>query len=213
MPKWSNRSVCRLGLSADLVLSHWNYLRDPVDGENGILTEENTLPERWCRIVPLMRNTSEWPLPSNSRRVRAYFYLADGLMISGGLIILSGVVVFLLFLLYRSYLDGIASAGGVLIVFLFGYILLQRTAAFREASRTSPAEPPESNDWGKTRDWMTMAVVVFLIVGCGLGLLLVLWAVFRGWTVLFSFLIPFVLFQLGIVFRLYGFHRLGMRVL
>lgn len=134
-------------------------------------------------------------------------------MISGGLIFLFGLFGFLLFLLYRSYLDGVASAGAVLIVFLFGYIMVQRIAAFREASRTSPDDPPEANDWAETRDWMTMGVVVSLIIGCGLGLLLVIWAVFRGWAILSSFLLPFVLFQLGIVFRMYGFHRLGMRVL
>lgn len=163
--------------------------------------------------MTLMESTSEWPLPSNSRRVRAFLYVADGLMISGGLIILFGLAGFLLFLLYRSYLDGVASAGALLIVFLFGYIMVQRVAAFREASRTSPDDPPEANDWAENRAWMTMAFVVFLIVGCGLGLLLVLWAFFRGWALLFSFLLPFGLFQLGIVLRLYGFHRLGMRVL
>ena len=183
-----------------------------VYARSGLLTEENTLPGRWCKVVTRMGSTPEWPLPSDSRRVRAFLYLADGFMISGGLIILFGLIGFFLFLLYRSYLDGVASAGAVLIVFLFGYIMVHRVAAFREASRTSPDDPPEANDWAENRDWMTMVVVVFLIVGCGLGLLLILWAFFTGWALLFSFLLPFLLFQLGIVFRLYGFHRLGLQV-
>lgn len=160
-----------------------------------------------------MRSTPEWPLPSDSRRVRAFFYLADGLVISGGLTILFGLIGLSLFLLYRSSLDGIASAGGVLIVFLFGYMMAHRMAAFGEMSQNSPDDPPEATDWAETRDWTTMGVVVLLIVGCGLGLVLVLWAVVRRWALLLSFFLPLVGSLLGLVFRLYGFHRLGMRVL
>lgn len=160
-----------------------------------------------------MRSTSEWPLPSNSRRVRAFFYLADGLVISGGLIIFLGLFVSLLFLVYRSFQDGIVSAGTALIVFLLGYIIVHRMAAVREASRTSPDDPPEAKDWAENRDWMTMGAVVLLVIGSGSGLILVLWSLFRGWALLFSFFLPLVVFLLGLVFRLYGFHRLGMRVL
>lgn len=158
-----------------------------------------------------MRGSSEWPLPSESRHVRAFFYLADGLAAAGGVIILLGLSVSSLFLLYRAVSDAAATGGVALVVFAFGYVLVHRTAAFREARRTQADDPPEAKDWGRTRDLTTLCAVALLVALVGVALMVGLWTSVRA--LVLAVLVPFGLCQMGLLLRLYGFHRLGMRVL
>lgn len=158
-----------------------------------------------------MSSSSKWPLPSNSRRVRAFFYFADGLAVSSGLLILLGLFSLFLFLLYSTLLDGVGTGGIGLFIFVTVYFLIRRTPAFREASQVTPDDPPEAKAWKQLCDWMTMGAVVLLIAGGSFSLMGILWSFY--WTRTFALLLPFVFFILGIVLRLYGFHRLGMRVL
>lgn len=157
-----------------------------------------------------MGRASEWPLPSESRRVRAYFYLADGLAVGGGAIVLFGSFLSLLYLLYRSFLDPAASGGVALLLVAFGYVFAQRIAAFRAARRTEPDDPPEANDWRRTRDRKALTASALLAAGIGVALMVGLLVLER--MLLTSLFLPFVTSLVGITLRLYGFHRLGMRV-
>lgn len=158
-----------------------------------------------------MRGTTEWPLPSESRHVRAFFYLADGLAAAGGVIILLGLSASSLFLLHRAVSDVTATGGVALVVFAFGYVIVHRIAAFREASRTRSADPPEAKDWGRTRDRTTVGAVALLVALVGVALMVGLWTSLRA--LVLAVLVPFALVQVGLLLRLYGFHRLGVRVL
>lgn len=158
-----------------------------------------------------MRGTSEWPLPSESRRVRAFFYLADGLAAAGGVIILLGLSASLLFLLHRAVSDATATGGVALVLFASGYVLVHRIAAFREASRARSEDPPEAADWERTRDGTTVGAVALLVALVSVGLMVGLWTTLRALVV--AVLVPFALVQVGLLLRLYGFHRLGVRVL
>lgn len=154
---------------------------------------------------------SEWPFPSESRRVRAYFYLADGLALGGGVSILVGLVGALVFLLYRSFLDPAASGGIALLLVAFGYVFAQRIAAFGAARRTDPDDPPEASDWKRTRDRTTLAASTLFQAGIGAAVIVGLTVLERGLPV--AVFLPFGMVLAGIALRLYGFHRLGMRVL
>lgn len=160
-----------------------------------------------------MADDSEWPLPSDSRRVRAFFYLADGLAAGGGVLILMGLVGTLAFLLYRTLSDPTATGGVALLVSAFGYILVKRAAAFGVARRTDPDDPSEATDWGRTRDRTVLAGSALFVAAVGVALMVGLWILVRELLLPVALLLPFGTFMAGLTLRLYGFHRLGLRVL
>lgn len=127
------------------------------------------------------------------------------------MIILFGLFVSSAFLLYRSLLDATAAGVVVLFLFAFGYIFAKRITAFRVAWRTAPDDPPEANDWKRSRDTTTTVAVALLVAIVGAALMVGLWTSLRA--LVLAILVPFGVFQTGLVLRLYGFHRLGMRVL
>lgn len=161
-----------------------------------------------------MVTSKEWPRPSESRRVRRLFYLADGLLFGGFFALLVGIVSVAVLVFIEPDSNGVKfSFVGVvgLIVFLF---FIFRGLGFRIlARRMSREQPPERQDWADTRQRHRIAVVT-LIVG---GLLLAGLVTLSGWRHIITFrasvlLITGVIF-IGLLLRLYLFHRLGLRVI
>ena len=155
-----------------------------------------------------MTGNSDWPLPSQSFRVRMFLYLAEGMIVAAGAIIL------LFYFIYPSLIALLAVADGNLIViivsipiiiFLFGRFLLP--VAVTEWGINWPLE---YQDWGESRRWKRVAVIALAIGAIHLGVLVSLW---RRWSILSfeeTFFLSVVLILVGFVLHQYVFYRIGV---
>lgn len=150
----------------------------------------------------MVADGSDWPLPSQSHRVRLLLYLAEGLILGAGL-------TFVLLIFAGATLVAIES--GVfnrdilaieILALLFFLIVLLRGIAFGSVAWHTPLEhPPEYQDWTETRQWRWVIAVTLPIVGTFLGAVF-LW---EQWVLYGTLLAGFILY-------LYVLHRIGMAI-
>lgn len=157
---------------------------------------------------------SDWPLPSQSPRVRVLLYLVEGM-------ILGATTTYLLLLFFGAFLIDIETGSfnptisGVSLFFLFVFVFfLLRGIAFIDVGRRyARDDPPEYEDWKTTRRW-PVVLVVGLLVGGGL-----LWSsvqLWGWWEVVYlqhgKLLLLGSIF-VGVALYLYILHRLGVKIL
>lgn len=157
---------------------------------------------------------SEWPLPSQSRRVRLFFYLHEGLIIGAGLalLLLDFAGAFLIDVETGSFNPAL-SAFGVFVLLLLLFFLLRFIAFIKASGGFSRDDPPEYQDWKETRQWRWVAVVAISTGGLLFGVSMFLWG---WWSVVFlqdADLLMLGTILVGIVLRLYVLQRIGVKVI
>lgn len=125
---------------------------------------------------------SDWPLPSQSHRVRMFLYLAEGLIIGAG-------TTYILLALFGDFLIDIETGlfsptlpvSGAFIL-LLTLLFLRRGVFAILGRRNSRDDPPEYQDWAETRQWLWVAAVALSVGGMLLGVSVFLWG---WWAVVF----------------------------
>lgn len=141
---------------------------------------------------------SEWPLPSQSNRVRVLLYLAEGLILGAG-------ITFVLLIVAGATLAAIGSGLfdrdilviEILALLFFLFVLLRATGLGSVAWHTPRERPPEFQDWTETRQRKWVVTVTLTVVGILLGATF-LW----GRWVLYGTLLA------GFVLHMYVRHRM-----
>lgn len=157
-----------------------------------------------------MTDHAEWPLPSESHRVRRLLYLSEGLILgAGGLLLLLGLVgTYLVDVRTGSFEPHITPfAAFTLLFFLF---LALRWKAIHDVSPPSSEKPAPLQDWSEMREWKWVFTVALLISGVLVGSAPLLWS---WWEIVF--LPSFDLLLLGtvlagILLYVYVLHKMGM---
>lgn len=130
----------------------------------------------------------EWPLPSESRRIRGLLYLAEGAAIGAWfavvLLYLSGVALFVYAIGYRV----LAVIGGLFVLGVLVVVLVRWEALVERVTHDEPMydSPSASRDWRETREWRWVAVWGFLLCATSIAISVALWGVggalyFRAW--------------------------------
>ena len=157
---------------------------------------------------------SEWPLPSQSSRVRRLLYLAEGLILGAGIpLLLVGFLGAFLIDIDTDTLDLDFTAFDAFILLLMLFFLLRAIAFLDIGRRFSRDGPPEYQDWKETRRWMWVTAVALPIAGILLGMSVLLWG---WWTVVFlqyADLLMLGAIMVGFILHLYVFHRLGVELI
>lgn len=155
---------------------------------------------------------SNWPLPSQSRRVRQLLYLAEGIML-GFVIAKFSLVLFDLVLQNRDIDSAVfgleAWEIGLFAVFL---VLMIRAVVFVKVGLADDRDqPPQFRDWNQTRQWKWVGVAGLLSAGVLLGVSAWVW----GWEdVVFWHGSYLVTGSVGVALIFYGyvFHKLGVEI-
>lgn len=156
---------------------------------------------------------SDWPLPSQSPRVRRLLYLAEGMIIGAAttLFLLEFAGAFLIDIETGSF-DSTISVLDVVFLLLFVFFLLRGIAFIVVGRRFSRDNPPEYQDWKETRRWMWVAAVALPIGGILLGVSVLLW----GWWAVVFFHADQLMggtILVGFILYLYVLHRLGVKII
>ena len=157
-----------------------------------------------------MTDHPDWPVPSESHRVRRLLYLSEGLVLgAGGLLLLLGFVgTYLVDVRTGSFEPHITPFG--VFTLLFFLFLALRWKAIREVSPPSPEKPAPLQDWSETREWKWVVTVALPVSGVLVGGARLLWS---WWEIVF--LRSFDLLLLGtvlggILLYVYVLHRMGI---
>lgn len=157
-----------------------------------------------------MTDHPDWPVPSESHRVRRLLYLSEGLVLgAGGLLLLLGFVgTYLVDVRTGSFEPHITPFG--VFTLLFFLFLALRWKAIREVSPPSPEKPAPLQDWSETREWKWVVTVALPVSGVLVGAARLLWS---WWEIVF--LRSFDLLLLGtvlggILLYVYVLHRMGI---
>lgn len=156
-----------------------------------------------------MRRDSAWPLPSDSRRVRAHLYLAEGLILGAGslLIIVALAGAYLVDVRTGSFDPHLTPFGAFTLLFML--FLALRMRAIRTVS-PPPEKAPELQDWWETREWKRVIAVAIPVCGVLFGVARFLWS---WWELVFlqSFdLLLLGTILAGVLLYTYALHKLGM---
>lgn len=157
-----------------------------------------------------MTDHPEWPVPSESRRVRRLLYLSEGLILgAGGPLLLLGLVgTYLVDVRTGSFEPHITPFGTfTLLFFLF---LALRWKAIRQVSPPSPEKPVPLQDWNETREWKWVVTVALPVSGVLVGGARLLWS---WWEIVFLRSFDVLLLGTvlgGILLYVYVLHRMGM---
>jgi len=123
-----------------------------------------------------------WPLPSQSYRVRALLYLAEGLCFGGfGSFFLVGVTGVLTDIETGSLRSGLPLAGGAVILVML-YVVAERFVVIGRSQRTSEDSSLEWEDWSNTRRWRWVFAVAIVVSGTSVTVSVSLWG---WWAVVF----------------------------
>lgn len=161
-----------------------------------------------------MTDASEWPLPSESRRVRALLYLAEGMITGGALPVVLAIVAGVVVAVYRTVVvNPTVTAAGAVGFPLALHLLLRSTALATAVRHSRREDKPEVRDWTETRQWRWVAVVALVVAA-----LLVAVPTALGWAWHVSYWgVPRVLclatVGAGFLLRLYVLHRVEVDVL
>lgn len=161
-----------------------------------------------------MTDDSDWPLPSQPRRVRLLLYFAEGLIIGAGFILL-------LLAFFGAFVIDIETGSfnpeisGVEVVFLLIIlvILLRAIAFFKSGSRHSREDSPEYRDWKESRRWMWVVAAALPLGGILLGTSLFLWG---WWSVVFlqdANLLMLGTVLVGFILYMYVLQRIGVKII
>lgn len=161
----------------------------------------------------VMADSSDWPLPSESRRVRAFLYLAEGTAVGAGLVLfLISIFDVVLADIGTGPFDPAVSVAGGFFVLLCLFLLLRGIVLAKLGHRYYRANPPEYQDWTETRRWVLVAAVALPVGGALLGVATVLW---RWRSIVFVQAADFLLLGTILVafcLHLYVFQRIGVKV-
>lgn len=161
-----------------------------------------------------MTDGADWPLPSQSFRVRVLLYLSEGLIIGGGVtLFLFGVVgAFFVDIETGSFNPKISTVEAVFLLLLLFFLF--RAIGFVKASRRSSREdPPEQQDWKETRRWIWVIAMALPVGAILLGVSVFLWG---WWSVFFlqdAALLMLGTVMVGLLLNLYVYQRIGMKIL
>lgn len=150
-----------------------------------------------------------WPLPSDSPRVRAHLYLAEGLILSAGsLLIGSGLAgAYLVDVGTGSFDPNITPFGAFTLLFVV--FLALRWRAIKAVS-PPPEKALELQDWWATREWRWVLVTAIPVGGVLVGVARLRWS---WWELVFlqSFdLLLLGTILAGVLLYTYVLHQLGM---
>ena len=161
-----------------------------------------------------MTDGSDWPLPSQSHRVRTLLYLAEGMIIGAGLALFllrfSGA--FFIDIETGSFNPALSVVGVFFLLFIL-FILLRGIAFVKLGSRYSREDPPEYQDWKETRRWIWVAVVALPIGGMLFGVSVFLWG---WWAVVFlqdADLLMLGTIMVGLFLYMYVLQRIGVKII
>lgn len=158
--------------------------------------------------------SSDWPLPSQSSRVRLLLYLAEGLILGAGLplILIEFSGAFLVDIDTGSFRPALTVVDAFFLLLVLFFLL--RAIAFIDVGRRfSRDDSPEYQDWKETRRWTWVAAVALPVGGVLLGVSVLLWG---WWAVVFleyADLLMLGAILAGFILYLYVFHRLGVKII
>ncbi|WP_224335970.1 hypothetical protein [Haloprofundus halobius] len=161
-----------------------------------------------------MRGSSDWPLPSQSQRVRLLLYFSEGLIIGAGLS-LCLVRVFGPFLIDVEFgsFNPTLSAVGASFLLLILFFALRGVGFYELGRRYSRNHSPEYQDWTETRRWIWVATVAFPLGGVLLGVSVLLWG---WWAVVFLQLADLLMLGttfIGFILYIFTLQRVGAELL
>lgn len=151
----------------------------------------------------------EWPLPSQSIRVRLLLYLVEGLMLGAGTALLLVSIGGVFTDIDTGSLEFEVSPTEAFIFLLLFVLLLRGIAIVDIGRRVSRDGQPEFQDWWETRRWVWVVAIALPIGGLLLGVSILLWG---WWAVVYRQLADLIMigaFMGGLFLYLYVFHRLG----
>jgi hypothetical protein len=157
-----------------------------------------------------MTDQAAWSLPSESLRVRQLLYLAEGLILgAGGLLLALGFVGTYLVDVRTGSFDPHVTPFGAFTLLFFLFLAL-RWKSIRAVSPPSPENPAPVKDWRETREWKWVVTVTLPVSGVLVGGAKLLWS---WWEIVF--LLNFDLFLLGTVLvgmllYVYVLHKMEM---
>ena len=155
---------------------------------------------------------SEWPLPSQSRRVRGLFYLADGLLIGGTVAVLFLYGMFFLELESGGVHLRRPAVSGILIILVLWFVL-RRLGVLSRIHGSSREQPRERRDWAQTRQWHWTIAISLCLAALLIGGLWTLPSGSQSLTPLLILLLTFGPIISGLLLRLYLFHRMGLQLI
>lgn len=157
-----------------------------------------------------MGSEPTWPLPSESRRARMLLYIAEGVILGAGslLLALRFVGAYLVDLRTGSFDPSLTAFGAFTLLLLLFFGL-----RWRAIGRVSPPvndKPSELQDWSETRKWrwvVTLALPFSVVLVGGASLLWSWWEMvfLRSFDLL---LLGAVLF--GVLLYVYVLHKIGL---
>lgn len=162
----------------------------------------------------VVTDDSDWPLPSQSHRVRMLLYLAEG-MITG-----AGLTLFLLDFFGAFLIDietGLfnpdLSAFNMFLLLIVLFLGSRVIAFIKAGNGFSRDNPSEYQDWAETRQWLWVAAVALSVGGTLLGVSVFLWG---WWAVVFleyAALLMLGMIFAGFVLYLSVLQRIGVKII
>lgn len=156
-----------------------------------------------------MGSDPAWPLPSDSRRVRVHLYLAEGLIVAAGsLLIAVGLAgAYLVDVRPGSFDPHITPFGAFTLLFM-GFLILK----WRVIKTVSPPpeKAPKLQDWWETREWRWVLAVAIPVCGVLVAVARSLWS---WWELVFLNGFDLLLLGMiltGVLLYTYVLHKLGM---
>lgn len=157
-----------------------------------------------------MGSDADWPLPSESRRVRTCLYLAEGTIVGAGgpLLAVRFAGSYLVDVETGSFDPEVTAFGAFVLVALL--LLGLRALAITRVAPRREENPAEYRDWSETRRWRWVGAVSLLVGALLFGVAMLRWT---WWQIVFMqgfdlLLLGTVLF--GALLYVYVLHRLGV---
>lgn len=180
-------------------------------GSSHLWSVQKNHPSGTSTVYIVVIGRSDWPLPSQSPRVRMLLYLAEGMLIGAGLtLVLLKLFGAVLLDIETGSIDITLTVFSAFFLFVGLFFLLRGAAIVGVSRQYSRNSPPEYRDWHEARRWTLVAAVALSIAVMLLGVSVILWG---WWSVVFlqdATLLLLGAVLSGLFLYTYVLHRIGV---